>query len=391
MSAQLTAVNPAILIWARERAGLSVDDAAAQAQRTVDQLSAWESGTEAPTYAQLEKLAYKVYRRPLAIFFFPEPPEEPLESQEFRTLPDFELRKLSPDTRYAVREAKAMQISLFELGEDRNPSERKIFADVKLKKSTTAEELARVARKYLRVSVEEQIRWASPQDAFKAWRDAVQTAGIFVFKRPFKQTEVSGFCLVDEEFPIIYINNSTTFSRQVFTLHHELAHVLLGFSGMTTADSQYIDELGPYNKRVEVFANAFAAALLVPADDFDRLVELAGVFDDSFVQTASDRYNVSREVVLRRLLDKGLVEQSDYEEKAREWSDGYQRRSSSSKNSGGDYYASKAVYLGKSYLDLAFSKFYRGHFGEQKLAEHLDLKPSNLSAMESYYMQRVAD
>ena len=36
----------------------------------------WELGERALTYVQLEKLADK-YKRPIAIFFFPEPPEEP--------------------------------------------------------------------------------------------------------------------------------------------------------------------------------------------------------------------------------------------------------------------------------------------------------------------------
>ena len=387
----MTAVNPVVLRWARKRTGMSVSDVSISMKRTESEIRAWEDGTESPTYAQLEKLAYSVYKRPLSIFFFPHPPEEPAESQEFRTLPKFEIDKLSPDTRYGIREAKALQLSLLELGEDGNPSKRKIFEDIIFKKNTSAEQLAKKVRRYLGIDVNEQARWTDAESAFKTWREAIQEAGVFVFKRPFKQTEVSGFCLVDEIFPIIVVSNSTAFTRQSFTLHHELAHVLLGFSGVTTANTKFIESLKPSKKKLEVYANAFAGALLVPTNDFDNLMANQPI-DKDFIAYAAHRYHVSREVILRRLLDKHLVSTEEYERTAREWSDGYTRRGSpNSGKKGGDYYATKASYLGKKYLDLAFSKYHRGHFDSTKLAEHLDIKHASLASMEDYYLQRIAD
>jgi transcriptional regulator with XRE-family HTH domain len=62
-------VNPQILYWARTTAGLSVDDVVQKLKRkkiTSETVLAWESGQEAPDYIQLERLAYEVYKRPLA-------------------------------------------------------------------------------------------------------------------------------------------------------------------------------------------------------------------------------------------------------------------------------------------------------------------------------------
>ena len=67
-------------------------------KRDPDEILAWEKGKSAPTYAQLEKLAYSLYKRPLAVFFLPVPPPEPDIKQEFRTLPDFEIDQLAADT-----------------------------------------------------------------------------------------------------------------------------------------------------------------------------------------------------------------------------------------------------------------------------------------------------
>lgn len=74
MRRQVVGVEKTVLRWARETAGLTPKAVAAMLKRDVAQVLAWEAGRAAPTYAQLEKLAYAVYHRPLAAFFLPEPP-----------------------------------------------------------------------------------------------------------------------------------------------------------------------------------------------------------------------------------------------------------------------------------------------------------------------------
>lgn len=68
-------VNKDVLIWAREGLNLSQEIVANRMGKKVEEIQAWEDGTDYPTYAQLEKLTYTIYKKPLAIFFFPEPPK----------------------------------------------------------------------------------------------------------------------------------------------------------------------------------------------------------------------------------------------------------------------------------------------------------------------------
>ncbi len=98
MGDKLTGVNPKIIQWARERARYSLESVAVKFKKDVSVIEKWESGEDFPTYSQLEKLA-GIYKRPLALFFFPEPPLEAEEKQEFRTLPDFEIENLAADTK----------------------------------------------------------------------------------------------------------------------------------------------------------------------------------------------------------------------------------------------------------------------------------------------------
>lgn len=48
---------PEILRWARVSVGLSVTGVAAMLKREPEDVAAWEAGTEAATYPQLETLA----------------------------------------------------------------------------------------------------------------------------------------------------------------------------------------------------------------------------------------------------------------------------------------------------------------------------------------------
>ena len=167
MVTRATAVNPRVLRWSRERMGLTVEDVATRLRRKPEEIVAWEAGHKAPTYRQLEELAGRLYKRPLAIFFFPEPPEEEDLRAEFRTLPAPEFDELLPDTRFAIREARARQQSLRELTEGRNPAARLITHDITPTPSGSAEELAADVRRYLGVSVGEQQSWAGQAEAFK--------------------------------------------------------------------------------------------------------------------------------------------------------------------------------------------------------------------------------
>jgi transcriptional regulator with XRE-family HTH domain len=81
VNAEALPITPAIVRWARERAGYSIEDA----KRHFKKISAWEAGEDAPSYPQLEQMAEK-FKCPVAVFFFPEPPDVPPVEGSFRTL-----------------------------------------------------------------------------------------------------------------------------------------------------------------------------------------------------------------------------------------------------------------------------------------------------------------
>lgn len=382
MGERVRGLNPRLLAWARERAGLTVPEVAAAIGKASDVVQAWETGSTAPTYIQLETLAYKILKRPVALFFFPEPPAEPDPEQSFRTLPDTEIENLLPDTRYRIRDARAQQIALADLTGGKNPADRQILNDVEV--SQDSRETADRVRDYLRVPLEVQTdTWRSNDEALKAWRAAFESVGVFVFKHTFKQREISGFSLFYPEFPLIVVNNSTPVTRQIFTFFHELAHLLLRVSGITKVDDRYISSLSGEARRVEVFCNKFAADFLVPSERVRAAVKQSGMTDDAIAKVAAT-YKVSREVILRRLLDLRLVTNAYYEKKAAEWA-----RQRVDKGSGGNYYLTHASYLSERYAKLAFSSYYRGAISVEKLADYLDVRVKSIPGLEQVILQKA--
>src|SRR5438445_4323998 len=146
MARPVSGINPTILAWASSRSGQTLEQVAEAIGKDPAIVDDWEAGLSAPTYVQLETLAYKIYKRPLALFFFPQPPDEPEPRQAFRTLPDFEIEELSSDTRFKVRQALALQLSLAELTGGKSPAKRLILRDFSFKASRGASGAARNVR-----------------------------------------------------------------------------------------------------------------------------------------------------------------------------------------------------------------------------------------------------
>ncbi len=235
----ISSIKPEILRWARKTAGLSIVEVSTRLKRTEQEIASWEEGLSAPTYSQLEKLAYLVYKRPLAIFFLPAPPEESIPRKEFRTLPDFDFGQLAPDTYFHIRHAHAYQLVLKKLYGNNNNAKKHIWSDFQIDLSVNTQKQAVLIRQYLEIPLEKQIAWRDEDAALKHWRQVIEDAGVFVFKASFKQKDISGICLKDEQFPIIYLNNSTTKTRQIFSLLHELSHILLNVNGLSLYAAYY--------------------------------------------------------------------------------------------------------------------------------------------------------
>ena len=115
-------------------------------------------------------------------------------------------------------------------------------------------------------------------------------------RESFDIQEFRGFSICDEYAPLIFINKKDTYSAQVFTLIHEFAHLLLGFSGIS--NSGIINE----HLELERWCNNFAAELLVPSESLTN-----SCISIEELEAIAKQYKVSAYVVLIQLRKAKLI------------------------------------------------------------------------------------
>jgi Zn-dependent peptidase ImmA (M78 family) len=139
-----------------------------------------------------------------------------------------------------------------------------------------------------------------------------ESAGIRVVYQDLED-RISGMLVRSEEETIIGVNARHHENRQRFTLAHELAHHHLHSKSPTVyVDGMMVhfrgeDAQGPVP--IEVEANAFAAALLMPEDFLrdDLGTESFDMYDESAVRRLAQKYKVSVQALTIRLMELGLL------------------------------------------------------------------------------------
>jgi len=314
-------VKPALLVWARERGGFTVEAAAEKAGIEAELLGQWEQGADRPSIPQLRTLG-EVYKRPLAVFFLQEPPEGFDPQSEFRRLSGLAPQRESPELRLALRTAlfrrEAARDLYDQLGEE-VPECR-----VAVRPREDEEIVEQRIREALGITWDKQLSWpVQPPhyQALNAWRNAVERQGVLVFQTgEVEMSEMRGTSIPHGPLPVILLNNADAPLGRVFTLLHEFVHILLANAGHRTSPME--GRRLPEDQLLERVSNRFAAATLMPRREFlaesaNHPAALAG--DDEGLRRFSNRIKVSPEAILRRLLSLHRVPASMYRQKRRDW------------------------------------------------------------------------
>src|SRR5256885_831979 len=162
-------IEPALLIWGRKVARLTVEDAAKKTHVKAEQLEAWERGKGHPTVKQLRALAH-VYQQSFAAFYLPVPPlEEVAVPPDRRRLPSDQLEQLSPAAALDLRTAWEHREIVLELLRDQGQTP--IAVEAVASTDENPESVGEKVRKVLRISYEVQKEWRDKRVAFNEWGD----------------------------------------------------------------------------------------------------------------------------------------------------------------------------------------------------------------------------
>ncbi len=383
-------IRPELLVWARQSAGFDLDTAAARLRVSAERLRSWEAGATRPTVAQL-RAAARVYRRPLAVFYLPEPPRDFQPLRDFRRLPAAELGRLSPELLAVIRRARAVREAALEL---RELAEEPVAAAPALADGASdPERFGAAARALLGVNLEQQAGWRDGRRALNAWLEAVSALDVLVLQaQSISLAEMRGFSIAAERLPVIVLNGGDFPRARTFTLLHELVHVLLHADGVCDALPRRRVR-GPADE-VEVFCNRAAAAALMPLDAFQaepvlRRVPAGGRWSEDVIRGLAERYAVSQEAVVRRLHSVGLADWAFLQESVAAYRAAYEahreglRRRRREAPGGPTYYRLKVRDLGRGFIGSALDAYHRRAITGSDLSEYLEIKLNLLPGLEA--------
>jgi Zn-dependent peptidase ImmA (M78 family) len=235
------------------------------------------------------------------------------------------------------------------------------------------------ARDALGVSVDAQRAWADPFEALRHWRSAIERLGILALQtRGVRVDEARGLSIPSAAFPVIVVNGSDTAHGRIFSLMHELAHLVHGQDAR--CDISMEDEDTDASGNVERWCNAFAGALLVPRADLLPMLRRGGSstrWTDEDIAALSRAFRVSQEVIVRRLLAVGRTTEAFYRRKRSEYRARGQRP-----QTGGNFYRTHAARVGGSFARLVFSGLAEGHITGIDAALYLGVKTKQLARLQ---------
>jgi Zn-dependent peptidase ImmA (M78 family) len=379
-------IKYAILSWARETAKLSIEEAANKLKLTdsketsaAEKLSAFERGRKEPSRSLLIRMS-KLYHRPLLVFYLDRRPRIGDRGEDFRTLPDNFDEAENAYVDVLIRDIKARQSTVRETLID---EDEEIHLDF-IGKYTIDHGMLRIVeaiQQAIDFNLDDYRAKPNYKEAFNFLRQQTEAAGIFVLLKGnlgshhsnIAVTAFRGFTLSDDIAPFIVINDRDAEAAWSFTLVHEMAHLILGQTGISGAYGE---------KKIEKFCNNVASEFMLPDSEFASFQLSATEFEKLTTEISDYAFlqKLSSSHIAYRLYRRGDIDKPLWESLRKFYRDKWleQRKSDKEKNAqkegGPSYYVVKQHKLG-ALVDLVQRMTYAGAITTTKAGMLLDVKP----------------
>jgi Zn-dependent peptidase ImmA (M78 family)/DNA-binding XRE family transcriptional regulator len=384
-------VKPELLRWARESSGLALETAAKKAGVKREKLEQWEQGPLMPTLRQLRMLA-NVYKRPLAVFYLPEPPRTFDAMHDFRRLPGEPTGQKTPELQLEIRRSiqrREVALDLYEAAEGTQPIAFTATGSV----SDNPEGLGLRVRELLGIDHEQQIAWQNDYQAFNYWRLSLERLGVLVFQASnVDLNEMRGFSISETYLPTVVVNIKDPPRGRIFTMVHEFVHLMLRKGGVCDLDEGHRSR--SEDQAVEVFCNHVAGAALVPRDDLLRDTAVARTTDlegwsDEQIRGLAQRYRVSRETILRRLLILGKTTERFYSHKREELQLEYETMATSQAAGFAPPHLRALSNAGPFFARLVVDSYNREQITSSDVSDYLEIRIKHLPKIEQELLRRT--
>jgi Zn-dependent peptidase ImmA (M78 family)/transcriptional regulator with XRE-family HTH domain len=300
-------ITAKVFKWARESAKMTEEIAASKVAVPIEKFKEWENGNDYPTIRQAQKLA-KAYRRPFALFFLPDVPNDFQPLQDFRKAGS---KELSTSSIFIIREIQQKQAWIRDVNEESNENKVSFIGKYSIKDNPKI-----VAQDILNELNINPLNYSSNNPILE-WIDKAESNGVFISRSSFihprlklDSNEIQGFAIADSYAPFVFINSDDWNAPQLFTLVHELAHLWISETGISNDIEPSIKNINEYNP-IELFCNEVAANALIPIEFIENLDDKAFDYAKEVFKNAKS-IGVSSFALLVRALNLNIISFSVY-------------------------------------------------------------------------------
>ncbi|PKP59733.1 MAG: hypothetical protein CVT88_04755 [Candidatus Altiarchaeales archaeon HGW-Altiarchaeales-1] len=306
---------PDVLKALRETSGYSIEEVAKKLKTSPEKIKRVEKGMEFFTTTEIYKLE-GLYKYSLAAFFSDSAPKLPV-------MPDYRInrnRKLTHETYLAERNTYYLSEKIKDLCGKR--SQIPSFSD-----TLKAGELAKEFRKFLNI---ELIKSKKPEEILTDYKKILEGAlSIIIIEYPLNHTnprkrkqhelfvkppseagndvnDVRAFS-TSSYISVIVLNENDKPSIKLFSLFHEICHLLKRNAGICSIDIEKNDQ------GIEFYCNQFAAEFLIPSDNLMTEVKKFRQIDEEEINKLTETYGVSKQTMMICLLRLGYIEKETYQ------------------------------------------------------------------------------
>jgi Zn-dependent peptidase ImmA (M78 family)/transcriptional regulator with XRE-family HTH domain len=319
MATNYALITPAVLTWARERLALSEQAIADKLGIKLEKYKSWESGGAKPTVRKAKEFAKKT-KISFAWLYLPEPPRkfDLPKNVDYRTFGNAPVEEKLAPIQSLIADATMRRDAMIEIYKERGIDLPSFNARANIEKDD-ALTISKAIRELLGITTDKQAMIGDPAKAFRYFRDTLGSIGILVFQaNDINKNLLRGLSLYCDVFPIIVVNRKDEYNARVFSLFHELAHILTRTSGVCNN----MDIVGKSQFEIEVKCNKIAAEALVPRADLladTNLNKLLENWDDRLVRNIARRFTTSREVIVGRLFELEKISFAFYRQRMRQY------------------------------------------------------------------------
>ncbi|WP_222846791.1 ImmA/IrrE family metallo-endopeptidase [Chitinolyticbacter meiyuanensis] len=332
----------------------------------------WEDGESHPTFKQAQKWAALTHV-PFGFLFLQAPPEEELPLPDLRTVGDQAPHKPSVNLIDIVKEVIRKQSWYLDYLKDHEYSALPFVGRFSV--AATVREVVDDIRHTLAIPALQQR--PTHDEYLRLLITAAERNGILVMRsgivgsnthRKLDVSEFRGFAISDRMAPVVFINSADAPTARLFTLVHELAHIWIGTSGISSVAVNS-------NRREESFCNAVAGEFLAPEVEFREHWSNDAFWRDNLSVLAS-YFRVSRLVIARRACDLHIITSEDYWAYYHAELQAYRDKESA----GGNYYASAGAKNSLRFSQALLAETFGGNVLLRDAAKLLGLQPSKIKS-----------